>query len=74
MCHALAEGIRAIKIFIKCKSATADKFITKKTQVRDCRHIAFVTLNGFCLLSKKKTHLLFLTDNIKMDRIPAKIK
>ena len=31
------------------------------------------TLNRFCPLSKK-THPLFLKDNIKMDRIPTKIK
>ena len=28
MCHALTEGIRTIKTFIKYKIATADKFIT----------------------------------------------
>ena len=33
MCHALTQGIRTIKTFIKYKSATAGKFITKKTQV-----------------------------------------
>ena len=33
MCHALTQGIRTIKTFIKYKSAAADKFITKKTQV-----------------------------------------
>ena len=33
-------------------------------------------LNGFCPLSKKKQKPspLFLTDNIKMDKIPTKIK
>ena len=35
--------------------------------LRHCRQITFVTLNGFCLLSKKN-HPLFLTDNIKMNR------
>ena len=30
MCHALTQGIRTIKTFIKYKSATAGKFITKK--------------------------------------------
>ena len=29
MCHDLTQGIRTIKTFIKYKSATADKFITK---------------------------------------------
>ena len=33
----------------------------------------FVTLNGFCLINKKNPTLLFLTDNIKMDRILTKI-
>ena len=33
MCHALTQGIRITKTFIKYKSATADKFITKKAQV-----------------------------------------
>ena len=40
--------------------------------LRDCWPITFVTLNGFCSLSKKN-HALFLTDNIKMDRILIKI-
>ena len=30
MCHALTQVIRTIKSFIKYKSATAGKFITKK--------------------------------------------
>ena len=30
LCHVLTQGIRAIKTFIKYKSATPDKFITKK--------------------------------------------
>ena len=30
MCHVLIQGIRKIKTFINYKSATADKFITKK--------------------------------------------
>ena len=50
--------------------------------IRDCRQITFVTFNGFCPLSKHPTppptttttSPLFLTDNIKVDRIPAKIK
>ena len=33
MYHALTQGIRTIKTFIKYKSATSGKFITKKTQV-----------------------------------------
>ena len=33
MCHALTQGIRTIKTFIKYKSGTAGKCITKKTQV-----------------------------------------
>ena len=36
--------------------------------LRDCRQITFVTLNGFCPLSKKNPTPLFLADNIKMDR------
>ena len=32
MCHAVTKGIRTIKTFIKYKSATADKFITKKAK------------------------------------------
>ena len=32
MCHALTQGIRTIKTFIKYKSAAAGEFITKKTQ------------------------------------------
>ena len=43
--------------------------------IRDCRQITFVMLNGFCSLSKKKTHPLVLNRQYqKMDRIPAKIK
>ena len=30
VCHALTQGIRTIKSFVKYKSAAADKFITKK--------------------------------------------
>ena len=45
-----------------------------KIIVRDCRQITFVTLNRFCLLSKKPSTPLFLTDNIKIDRIPIEIK
>ena len=33
MCHALTQGIRTIKTFIKYINGTADKFITKITQV-----------------------------------------
>ena len=33
MCHSLTQGIRTTKTFIEYKSAAADKFITKKTQV-----------------------------------------
>ena len=48
MCHILTQGIRTIKTFIKYKSATADKFITKNTNcLRDCGQITSVTLNGF---------------------------
>ena len=43
--------------------------------VRDCCwQITFVTLNRFCLLQQKIPPFLFLTANIKMDRIPTKIK
>ena len=41
--------------------------------LRDCQQTTSITCNGFCLL-KKKNHPLFLTDNIKMDRMPTKIK
>ena len=41
----------------------------------NCRQITFVTLNGFCPLSNILPPFpLLLTDNIKMDRIPTKIK
>ena len=40
---------------------------------RYCRQIIFVTLNGFFPLSKSVPPSLFLTDNIKMDRILIKI-
>ena len=39
--------------------------------LRDCRQITFAKLGGFCPLSKK-THFMFLTDNIKMERILTK--
>ena len=39
----------------------------------DCRQITFVTLNRFCLLSKKTPPPVLLTDNLKMDRIQIKI-
>ena len=39
--------------------------------LRDCRQIIFVMPNVFCLLSKK-SHPLFLNDNINMDRILTK--
>ena len=50
---------------------------------RECQQITFVTLNIFCLIKQllprpppppKKKFLLFLTGNIKMDKIPTKIK
>ena len=40
----------------------------------DCRQITFVTLNGFCPLSKTSPTRMSLTDNIKMKRIPNKIR
>ena len=42
--------------------------------LRDCQQITFVMLNGLFLLSKNPPTSLFLTDNIKMNRIAAKIK
>ena len=46
--------------------------------IRDCQKITFVMLNGFCPLSNPPPppppSPLFLLDNIKMDRIPTKIK
>ena len=45
------------------------------TQLRDCRQVTFIILNRFFPLSKNHPiPLLFLTENIKMDRIPTKIK
>ena len=46
--------------------------------LRNCQQITFVTLNGFCLLSKKNSFChnafcLFLMDNIKMNRILTNI-
>ena len=41
--------------------------------LRDCWQIIFVTFNGFCPFKQKKPTPLFLTDNIKMDRILTKI-
>ena len=46
--------------------------------LRNCQQITFVTLNGFCLLSKKisfchNAFCLFLMDNIKMNRILTNI-
>ena len=41
--------------------------------LRDCWQITFVTPDGFCLLSNKNPTPLFLTDNIKTDRILSKI-
>ena len=40
--------------------------------LRDCWQITFATPNGFCLLSNKNPTPLFLTDNIKTDRILSK--
>ena len=40
--------------------------------LRDCWQITFVTPDGFCLLSNKNPTPLFLTDNIKTDRILSK--
>ena len=42
-------------------------------QVRDCQQTTFVMLHAFCTLRTSPTSL-FLTDNIKMDRIPAIMK
>ena len=50
-----------------------DKIITYFLQVfSGCRQITFITLNGFCL-SNNPPSPLFLTDNIKMDRILTNI-
>ena len=37
MCQSLTQGIGIFKTFIKYKSATADKFITKKKQVSSAK-------------------------------------
>ena len=42
--------------------------------LRDCRQMAFVMLNKFCPLSKTPPPPLLLTDNIKMNGIPTKIR
>ena len=49
-----------------------DRQLGWQQKLRECRQITFVTLNGFCPLNPPTP--LFLTDNIKMDRIPTKIK
>ena len=52
------------------KSETSQK---KAICIRDRRQITFVTLNGFCLLSKPQPPPpppLFLITNIKLDGIP----
>ena len=41
--------------------------------LKNCQQITFVQPNGFCPLSNKSPTPLFLTDNIKMDRILTKI-
>ena len=41
--------------------------------IRDCQQITFVTLNRLCPLNQKQPPPLFLTENIKMDRIPTKV-
>ena len=66
-----------IKTFlVQCTDARASesKYNKGETYLRDCQQITFIMLNRFCQLSKKKPTPLFLTDNIKMDRIPAKIR
>ena len=48
--------------------------ILKQVLIVNYQQITFVTPNKFYPLSKTSPHPLFLTDNIKMDRIPTKIK
>ena len=43
-------------------------------QLRDRRQITIITLNVFCLLSKKPHPLLLLPANMKLDGILRKIK
>ena len=42
--------------------------------LRDPQQITFIMLNRFSLLSKKPFTSLFITDNIKVDGMPTKIK
>ena len=42
--------------------------------VKDCQQVIFPTLKRFCPSSKKNPTPLFLTENIKIDRIPTKIR
>ena len=42
--------------------------------LRDPQQITFIMLNRSWLLSKKPFTLLFLTDNIKLNGMPAKVK
>ena len=48
---------------------------SERTQpLRDPQQITFIMLNRSWLLSKKPFTLLFLTDNIKLNGMPAKVK
>ena len=55
----------------------SSKWLVRSDKLRDCQQITFVTFNRFCPLSNTPPPLPsppFLMDNIKMDRIPTKIK
>ena len=53
MCHVLTQVIRTIKTFIKYKSATAGKFITKNTN-KQCRMLRLLGLETKKQLVKSK--------------------
>ena len=50
------------------------EFMWKKPVTKDHQQVGFIMLNKFWSLTKKPFTLLFLTDNIKLDGMPARIK
>ena len=46
----------------------------RSQSLRDHQQVGFIMLNKFWSLTKKPFTLLFLTDNIKLDGMPARIK
>ena len=55
------------------KNLTKGQFTQNLKLMNIYKHvqITFVMLNRFCLLSKNSLHSLFLTDNIRLDKIPT---